>query len=472
MVDLPQHVAQITMFKAVLDGTWPFRDLVQINSFMPNLLPYGLIWLLSQVFSVLTATKLVLSIGTIGLPMAMAHTLRGLRIDPVWAWLTLPLCYGFSFIWGQINFIFAIPIGILFIDLTYRYSQMPTLRMALVLAVLVHLLFYTHILILFFAGTIGGLFILLHAPSLWRALIRVTPLLAVGPIGLTWGLGILDAPHVQSETQWELGWVRFYMMPEILIGMPLSLSSVFVCLALFLLPLIGGLRFSRNAARYVPLALCGLIVFGAPNSLAGDFFIFHRFGVFLFPLFMFCLERSPESTAQSRSARLAVTGAVVMALAWVAFTGLRADSFDKESGGFNEIVQLMEQDKRVMSLVFEPGSRFSPAPVFLHYPVWYQEKKGGLVDFSFASFGQLVGYRENRLPAVDSYIVWRPGEIDWEHHHGGMYDYVIVRARSQDGESPLNLANCQIALLLNKGLWWLYAVDGTAPQRPGCGPAA
>lgn len=465
MVDLPQYAAQMSMLDNMLKGGWRFEHLFFINAFIPYLSGFALIGLLSKFCGLVLATKLAVMLSLAGLPMSTALLLREFRSNPFWAWLVLPASYGFGFSWGFLNFIAAAPLGLVLVLLVSRFTRAPGIKSGIVVALFTHLLFFSHVLVLFLAGAIGGLLVLKRAPSLREKILQLLPLLSVAPVGLAWGLPSLGISQANWPVLWQLGWHRLTDLPQLVLGMK-AVSMWPLLIMLFALPMLSGGRPSRDWERYIPLALCLLILFLAPNLLAGNFFTYHRFAIFLIPAYLLILEPAP---VEARIARLAKAGIVLTAVAWVGLLSLRSHAFERESRDFEPILAQMEPDKRVLSLILARESIFGAAPVYLHYPTWYQAEKGGVVDFNFAAFaGELVRYQPEKAPPFDNNMVWAPEMFDWAQHRGADYDYIIARVDPQEKRSVLNLANCQISLVAHSGAWWLYQVDARAVQKPVC----
>lgn len=463
MVDLPQYAAQVSMFKAILAGNWQYEELFRVNLLIPYWGAYGPLWLLSHFMSLTLATKLVTIAALSALPVATAFLLRRFGSDPLWSWLLIPASFGFAFNWGFLNYLVAAPVGVSLLIAAESHIKRPGWLGAMMMALLVHVLFFSHVLVLFFFGGLAGVLILLRSKTLRQVILGVLPLISVAPLGLAWGLGILSNSQVQSPTLWEWGWHRLPQAAELLLGAPSTINFIFLLAVIFLLPLAAGARFSRMPERWVPLLFCLAIVAFGPNLLAGTYFVYHRFALFLVPLYLLALD-APR--AESRTGTLAAVAVIILGVAWTAGSCVRMKLYDRESSDFSRIVESIPPDKRVLSLVFERSSRYSIAPVYLHYPAWYQAARGGVMDFSFASFvGMPVQYKDEYRPLADSNFVWHPQRFNWDEY--GNYDYLLLRVAAQQAQGPLNLENCRAALSARSGTWWLYEVrplrDGRAP---------
>lgn len=470
MVDLPQYAAQVAMFNQIIAGEWAYTDLFDVELFTPYLSAFMLIWLIEPLAGMVTAVKLVVCLTLFGLPVSAAVLVKEFDGDTRWSWLVVPASYGFAFNWGFLNFLVAAPLGLLYLAVVSRYARKPTLKFGLGLAALTHLLFFAHILPLFFFGVLGGALILLRARSIASALAGLLPLLSLAPMGLSWGLPSLGESQAQWPTIWDLRWSRLYDIPNLALGTGAHIRYGLIFLALLIIPLLGGARPTKKLERYAPVALCIMVLMLVPNLMLGNYFTYQRFAIFAIPLYLLILDRR-ESEDAIRYRALAEIGAIATAVAWVAVVSLRFHGYERESRDFRAIVGQMEPDQRVLSMVFMRNSQFSVAPIYLHYPVWYQAGNAGLVDFNFATFqGEPVHYRKGEMPSAGVNFVWRPYSFSWEQHRRFGYRYLLARAGVGSDNQPLIAKDCdQFALVSNVGAWWLYEVIADNQALTDCG---
>src|ERR1041384_4083763 len=84
LADLPQHAAQISIWKHIDDPAFGFREVFELQYFTPYLLGYGLARLFAGLCSVLVAMKLVLTLTVLGLPWSLGQLLGATRGDRWW----------------------------------------------------------------------------------------------------------------------------------------------------------------------------------------------------------------------------------------------------------------------------------------------------------------------------------------------------------------------------------------------------
>ena len=78
-------------------------------------------------------------------------------------------------------------------------------------------------------------------------------------------------------------------------------------------------------------------------------------------------------------------------------------AFAKEAAGFEEVLAATGPGHRALGLILEPESAAtSNSYAYQHFPLWYQAKKRGFVDFNFANYlPQIIAPTRSRarLPA-------------------------------------------------------------------------
>ena len=136
-------------------------------------------------------------------------------------------------------------------------------------------------------------------------------------------------------------------------------------------------------------------------------------------------------------------------------------SFHLESRPFDRILESMEPGKKVLSLTFDKYSTFVPYHVYLHFPVWYQVKKGGVVDFSFAEFfPNRFRYKAGARSGFTGPVLkhdFHPEEFVWSEHATD-YEYFLLRTVREES-SPAWIfgeGRKQVSLKAHSGKWWLF----------------
>jgi hypothetical protein len=312
----------------------------------------------------------------------------------------------------------------------------------------------------------------------------VLPLASVLPVMFVWGTRTLANPTANRPVLWDLnwattadayysalaawtvaggrGWGRIAGFFPRLLGVRPGVLVVLFGIALFLVPLAAGARFTRRPAVWAPFTLCAATLLFAPGTLFGTDFTFQRFTVFALPLYLVLLERRPEVGWP----RWVWPVCGLLAASWIAVVGANVLAYERDAAGFDEVLAQMEPGERALSFAYERDSAGTIAPAFLHFPSWYAALKGGLVDPSIAgTHVQLVLYRPERLPRARLWgFEWNPGAFDWRLYDAAQYRYFVARAGQDPSAIMFGGAPCSTRLVHHTNHWWLYEKD------PGCAP--
>jgi hypothetical protein len=437
MVDLPQHAAQLSIGLHWDDPEYGYPRFFRANWLTNQLFAYSLTRLFMSVLPLVTALECVLSVAVVAVPLSVLALLKRVDGDRWWSLCTFPVAYSFCFYWGFLNFIVAIPLGLTLIGLALGYVTAPTRRRALALAAFAHFLFFAHVLVLAYSGLISAALVLARAPGRRAKLQGCFALASILPAVALWWLVIQGVAPSTTGTPvfgyW--GWHRVAELFSYQVGIEEhDPRGAVVGGLLMVLPFALGARPSRQLWRWIPFALTVLAFAIVPLSAIEVDLIYGRFAAFMLPTLLLALEPRRRETEEPRSPRLlssavwgrGLAGAVVAAqLLSVAFT-FRA--FDAEARPLDAMLAAAEPHKRVLYLPTAPASAVSFSWPYSHFGQWYQVRRGGLVDFSFAEFFPMwYRYREELLPGLPDEFDWRPNTFRWGLHHGERFDYLLVR---------------------------------------------
>jgi hypothetical protein len=486
MTDLPQHASQVALLQAMLHGGFTYESSFHINWFTPYLLGYLLVYGLAPLVGIVTACKIIVAAALASLSIATALVMTETGTDRRFAILTIPAMYGLAYHWGFLNFLVAAPLGLVFLWLALRQARLPTPGGAIGLAAAINALFFCHALTCVFFGLIGGFILLLSGKTPGAAIRRILPLVSVVPVMILWGTRTIGNPLARMPVIWDLNWFTtedaYYgalarwttpggwgwgraagMFPRLLGTRPGVLPTL-VGLALFLLPVCAGARFTRRPALLAPLIVCLATLLFMPGGMFANDLLFQRFTIFALPLFLITLTESagrPWPRWLWPACALVVTG-------WIGFVCANAIRYEADADGFEQILARMEPRDRALSVIFDRDSDGTIAPPFLHFPAWYSAVKGGLVDPSAAGLHvELVLFRPGSEPAARLLAFeWNPGVFEWERFGGARYRYFVVRAPLDLGARMFQGATCAVRLTHHVNSWWLYE------KAPGCAPGS
>lgn len=466
MVDLPQHVAQLTIWLRWHDPSFGYQEHLESTWTLPYLFANTLAYLLGLVLPPLVASKVLISAAILGFSVACRQLLRLTGGNPWWTFLVFPSAFAFSFFWGFFNFLVATPLVFLFLVTAWRYAATPTRTLAWQIFVFIQVMFIGHALLFGLCGLIAALLVSLRAPNLRSALGRLLPLAAALPGVITW-IVVLRRDEVQAKRDiiWTDGVVRPLELVSQIVGMPLAKLPFLVGALLLCLPFALGARLSRQAFRWAPFWIVVGLYFLVPINALGTAELFGRFAAFVLPTWLMALEWQP---GKERSPRLGRAIPVAVAVAWLLYLCSLFAGFEREMVGAKKIIAEMAPNRRVLYLPGEPRlSAFVPYPVFLHSGHWYQVASGGMVDFSFAEFFQFrFRYRPEHQPPLPGHFHWDPWPWTFAEHGGTAFDYFLVHSVRDRG--PEMFAHTQappIVLEAHEGDWWLYRRGAEAPTN-------
>ena len=461
MTDLPQHAAQVTLLRSLQEPGFQFAHLFEINWFTPYLVGYLPIYVLAPAVGIVAACKTVVALSLAALPLSTALLMRETGADPYWAFLSIPAMYGFSYYWGFLNFLVAVPIGMVVLWLAIRGLRTKGTANAWWLALLLNVLFFCHALICGFFALVSVTYILFEAKIRRVALRALLPFVSVVPLALTWINKTSSHPAVHRSIRWDLGWERFSGFVPRLLGVEPHPNYLLVAAALFAIPILAGARLNRRVSVWMPLVVCTLVILFVPDNIYGTDFVFQRFTLFMLPFFLIGLSPRLPDCAVSRVQRLyhllAMTLVAVLTLA----TCFRTLAYDRAASGFDGALRLMEPNQRVLSMAIDRDTNFTISPPFLQFAAWYSATKGGLVEPSSAFWHvELVRYKPDSVPKVrERDFEWHPREFSWSKYDGQNYRYFLVSNLSDEGNALFRDSTCPVRLIYSSNRWWLYEQD-------------
>jgi hypothetical protein len=279
------------------------------------------------------------------------------------------------------------------------------------------------------------------------------------------------AMSVQSgpTINWGYTWARIAKFFVYIWGSRQDWPIAVVGLALFALPIVVRARLQRDARAYAPMTALALCWVAAPTVANSVAFLFDRFAVFTLPAFALMWAPGSEQATPSTKARRALAAAVPLICA--SFLGVRLIHFlrfAQESAPFERVIAAARPNERALAMIFDRGSDAANSDsAYMHYALWYQAERGGLVDFNFAwLLPQMVRFRPGRYPAVSPEFESDPGGRQWRIPADDTYD-VIVRKADMRSVRPPSISRCPVRLLAHEGSWSLYGrVPCPAAEAP------
>lgn len=463
MADLPEHMAQVAIWKHLDDSCHEFRKVYELNPVTPYLLGYGVSRALATTVTVTTAVKVTVWLAIVLLPLAMRVLFARTGADPWWSLLGFPLAFGYSFYWGFLNFILALPIGIVLLALLYDRRSGTVARSLLAL-----LLLLSHALMFVFVAGVA---------ALWAVRRRSWPVFIPFLIpGCLFGLYVVrllgreEAAH--GGFSWNPGWSRMTDLPSVLFANAWEPWGLVLAGAMTASVALARPHVTREPDRWLLAGAAAAVYFAAPFGAFGIAYLPSRFAVLVAVGAMVVLERKvrldgtdePPRTRALVFSRFAI---VAIVLVWMAVLSGRFRNFSEEAGEFETVVASLPANRRVALLNGMPFSAHVPGPVFWHFGALYQVRKGGLSAWSFAAaYPEIVRFLPGSEPRLSSPSTPVAG-IDWP----GIlqYDYLLIRG--PDARRWLfRDAPVPIRLHAQHGSWWVFATPRAAGVQRDCRP--
>lgn len=489
MCDLPMHAQQIALLRNLHDRHFPYAELFHIHWFTPYLFGYLLVYALASFTTILTACKILISLVVAGIVLSTSMLLKQARIDQFWAILTIPGIYGLPFQWGFLNYLVAVPIGLLFLWFVLVQLERTGTGSKAAIALFSIVLFFCHALVCGFFIFIAGLYVMVKVRPMRRMIAYLLTLCPVALVALIWLWVMKGNKGVHRPINWDLnwfvtgdpyyrsfvtqsnfllqGWGRINGFFPRLIGCHSALICTAIGCAIFLL-LTLGVGLEKCKAGWIPFLTCLGVLFVVPDRIFGTDLVYQRFSIFALPLFLLTIKKENLSKVERLFIRSA---AILLVIFSVILAGQRALGFSRETKGFQQMLTEMQPQKRVLSMMFDHEDGISIAPTFLHFGGWYAAEKSGIADPSAAMmFPELVVFKKGHTPkAVLWGFEWDPGDFEWNKYNGEIYNYFIVRS-GRPVDQYFASARCEVVLRYHYEDWELYQAESNCnasnPSRP------
>ena len=445
MVDLPQHLAQADMWVKMGDPAWRWRDLFVLNYVTPYLLGYLIVRAVAIVSSLDVGFRVLLSGIVVAFPLATRFLLERSRAPTELSLLAIPLCFGFCWSYGFVNYLLAVPMALIGIALVAREGPM-TVRRGLVTALFVTILFFTHVLAWGYVGLAGGCIASWRYRREPRALVAaLLPLAASLPVAFAWAHFGRQNPLHETDTIWMVNpLIRLLYLPGAWVGQvyALDVARTLVGLALAMLPLALGYRVRRDSPMLAAAGVALLLYLFVPMRMFGTFFLFDRFSVFVLPMFYAALE-APLATRVR-------PWPVLMVGSWLLYQGYEMVAFDRDARELDPILAAMPPGQRVAGVVEAAHSTHAAGPALWHLGAHYQLEKDGIYEPSFAVFfEEIVQFRDLESANVRFDTRSVPGDPDF-------FDHYLVRVDPGTEWASAEIAP-HYALRMTSGRWQWWA---------------
>ncbi|MBI5538213.1 MAG: hypothetical protein HY898_36160 [Deltaproteobacteria bacterium] len=486
ITDLPFHGASTSIFRHYFDRSWHFREQFSFHLLQ---VPYWTQYTLGAVFalfmSIVSATKASAIVMLALLPAGLAVMFHGMRKSPLLGLLALPLVWNTLTHWGFLSFMGAIGLFAMVIGLTLMVLDRPTRQRQVALAVVLLLVYATHIFRFPFAlaAVVGTTLMMLPATRRWKPVLLplVPSLVALG----VWLVVREKELSTQAMAPLKLHWDRLAQIDGFLFNgfvgpeeRALAHRTYWVCAAVAAINFVSffverrwrGLK-SRDAWWIVGShvsVLCVTLVFFAmylalPMEIGIWWYVYPREIVIAILIGIGLVPDLPKPS-WAKVPALAAISFVTISQAF--FVAKSFAAFDTATEDFDRIIQQIPKAPKLGYMVFDhQGSNRSTTP-FIHLPAWVQATRGGWLSFHFVGWGaNPIQYRKASAdvpPPTPIRFEWMPEHFDVATR-GKFFDWFLVR--SVYSPEPRFKVDSTIRLVDHMGTWWLFHRE-SAPAKP------
>ncbi|MFN0117281.1 MAG: hypothetical protein ACKVQC_03175 [Elusimicrobiota bacterium] len=458
MSDLPQHVAQVFMFRNFNNPFYQFSDTYYLNWFTPYFIGIVLPGLLTYIFTALVSVKILLSLVIFFTPFFLKKLIIRTQGDPWWCFAGFVIPFGFSFYWGFLPYLAAIPFGIFLIEKAISLETERSLKNILIFLLLSILTFFSHAII--YATSLMIALSWLMTRSRWDIKGTFLRLFILGtsfPVAVLWKQ-ITQKNEFRFNFSAESGGSftnRWNSLLSYITGSSEDWLYHYFCLFLVSIIIIGVSYKRVDAKRFLLFIPISLLYFFLPNQLFGVYFIYQRLAFFFLIVFLMLFQCDLMSRRVFISRTLLI-GALFFWSFYLfkTFLPLRSESKD-----FDMAAEKIPANQKVLGLIID--RTVGNSPFYLnHFPAYYQAEKGGVLGFSFAVYyNTLIRYKKNKEP-VD---FWTSHFIDWsaadvKHNTMESFDYLLIRLHSTPEKDYISQ---NFSFIVKSGDWWVYKKNGT-----------
>jgi len=436
--DLPFHLATLRVIHDYRDAAYGFQKDFEVDLFHTEYVLYYLVGsVLAYVLGVFKANVVLVCAYLGGTVLALRELLIALRKDERLVLFVVPLLVNVMFVMGLLPYMIGVPIMLSALALSVRYLEAPTRERAMWLAVASVALFYAHILPFAVFGIGFAAMFPWSKPREWvRAAAPVVPsvLLSLwwvfGSEAGTKALGALGSQHAMtpltnpnaSFLQWSIDVWNDATDEQIFFGLAI--------VALLSVGLAQGERDrTRSVARgYVVVPIACFVLYLTMGEQLGIVWLFSQRFPILALMTAIPLLRMPKGAR----GMVVTTAIVALGIVSIVNTCQHFIRFEREEvGDIDDALAAMEPRKHVAGLIYDRGSSIVHYAPFLHFVSYYQLEKGGVVEFSYASFPHWpVRFKPGRFPPPGGPLrlrwEWTPEQVSIEELTQ-YYDYVLTR---------------------------------------------
>ena len=459
MIDLPQHMAQITELNNILHGNSKWNEFLVLNFNTPYLTCYLSLLLLTQFFEIVLASRIFVAICFLFFIYSVYKFNKISDGSYLVLWIAIPSFFGFAYYWGFISFLLAIPIGIIFFIENIKLARDLKLINFICVIFLGVVLFYSHILSFLFFCLLSLVFIYFELRNKIDVF-KVLPIYIFFSLLVVLYLSQKDMLGVLYIQDTRMHFESFTKHLKNLLVYPFDIGDKrfrYISIMLILAPWFMGYGVSKNYKKFIPITVFLVVWFILPTGAHSTALVYERYAL-LFFIFYYLIFEKKEDIKYIKS-QLFFKLIFFICLSVLMINNINnIIQFKKENQDFVEIIENVPSEKRALGLIFDRNSNTLSLPrVYLHMPAWYQAQKNGWYDFSFAWFHpQIVRFNPKNAPEVKPGFEWTPSDL-LKLKNCMVYDLIIVRSDDKSALDIISNSKCSNQrLILNKGSWYIF----------------
>lgn len=477
MVDLPQHAGQVAALKSIMLGevTDPWFKDIELNYLTTYWIAYLATLLLSFLMPINYAINTVVAIAFLLFVLSFSYLRKRFNGANVLDWILLPCFFGFSYSWGFLTFLLAIPIGVFLVIQNLDLLKTNNNKYMIRIIWIGILLYFSHMLIfLLFCLMASCMTLVNNGYSLkikFKQLIPFYLLALLIPFflmtldffmdkGLSQYIDVYYPRYSYGFFGARIAFILLY--PWSVIQNPIFPIEFFSILFL-VLPFFIGCKLTKDFKRYVPFIIVLLAWFTLPEIVARTNIVYQRFSILLYPCYILIFEKRIEEVDLEK-----IKIKLVLSCIWIASSlGLLTISirdiinFHKELVPFESFLLKAPSHRRALYLAYEPNDSKN-INTFAYAGSWYQALKSGWVDYNFAWFPpQVVRYKLSGIPESKVGFAWEPQNFS-TFKNCDYYDMLIVKIGSEEElqlhEKLMKKSTCSHHLFYRNDKWLLYTL--------------
>ena len=187
-MDHPSHLLKANILAHLHSPLFQYDRFFTVNPLpVPNLLSDYLIAVLGQVLSIDIASRMVIGLATVALPLSVWFYLSKTRpgTEP-WALFAVPMAWSRFLFFGNENFCLAVPLLFLLLGFLGSWHSRGSTRKSVTLLGLVTLIYFCHFLVFAVAGLAITLHFLFGKRDLRHAVLHFAPVAPGSLLALVW----------------------------------------------------------------------------------------------------------------------------------------------------------------------------------------------------------------------------------------------------------------------------------------------